>query len=454
MPATLYDSSYYQDQFCTEAMRAVFSDEGRFASWLAFEAALAKAEARAGVIPDEAANAINAAAVVENLDPVAMKEHYERVGFAILPLVKQLAMACPPDAARFVHWGATTQDVLDTGLVLQMRDALVIVETELDATLQALARLVRTHRDTPMAGRTFQQFAAPITFGWKVAGWLDELLNAKERLPELKRRLLRVQFGGAVGTLAPLGEKGLAVRAALADELRIGNPTITWHTIRDGIAEVIFWLGLVGGALARIATEVAMLMRSEIGEVSEPYVPGKGASSAMPQKRNPIACPQIIAIGTRLRWMVGQQMESLVQEHERGIAAMPVEWMVIPEAFLLISGAFQHARPMLEQLEVDTSRMRVNLMSGGGLIMAEAVMAGLAPHIGRGAAHEAVTKAAAEAIDTGRSLHDVLLGDATIMSHLGPGTLEELLEPRNYTGSAGAMADAVLNRAKTEGIAL
>lgn len=454
MPATLFDSPYYQDQFSTAAMRAVFSDTGRFQSWLDFEAALARAEAACDVIPQDAAQAITAAAVTDNLDPPAMKQHFEKVGFAILPLVKALAAACPPEAARFVHWGATTQDVLDTGLVLQMRAGLDLISAELDATIRALIVLAQTHRDTPMAGRTFQQHAVPITFGYKVATWLDEALRLRARLPDLRDRALTVQFGGAVGTLAPLGADGLRVRAALARELDLRDPDITWHTQRDTIGEVIFWLAQCGGLLGRIGTEVVMLMRSEVGEVREPYVPGRGASSAMPQKRNPIACPQIIAIANRLRALVPQAMESQIQEHERGISAMPVEWMVIPEAFLLASGAFLHARPMLEGLDVDTAQMRANLAMGGGLIMSEAVMSGLAPHLGRGVAHETVTAAAAAAIDSGTDLRTQLLAAAVIRDTLDTQTIDALLEPGNYTGQSAAMVDAMLARAATEGFAI
>ncbi|WP_179381643.1 class-II fumarase/aspartase family protein [Jannaschia marina] len=452
MPATLYDSPYYRDQFSTGPMRALFSDDGRFASWLAYEAALARAEAACGVIPDEAAEAIaTAAASTDILDPAAMRDHFERVGFAILPLVKQLRDACPETAARYVHWGATTQDVLDTGLVLQMREGLALIEAELDGTIAALARLARAHRDTPQAGRTFQQHAVPITFGYKVAGWLDEALRHRARLPALKERAFAVQFGGAVGTLAPLGDGGTAVRAALAAELDLRDPDITWHTGRDGLAEVIFWLGLLGGLLGRIGTEVAMLMRSEVSEVREPYVPGRGASSAMPQKRNPIACPQIIAIATRLRALVPQMMESQVQEHERGIAAMPVEWMVIPEAFLLASGALMHARPMLEGLDVDAANMRRTLDAGGGLIMSEAVKSGLAATLGSAGAHEVMTAASARAIDGGVHLREALLATPVVTEAFAEAEIDALLDPAGYTGSCGAMVDAVLARAAKEG---
>lgn len=453
MAATLYDSVYYADQFSTPAMRAVFSDEARFAAWLTCESALARVQARLGLIPESSARAIAAAARVENLDVPAMKAHYDRVGFAIVPLVRQIAAACGPEAARHLHWGATTQDVLDTGLVLQMRDGLALLEAELDATIRALVRLARAHRDTVMAGRTFQQHAAPITFGWKAAGWLDQALRLRERLPGLRARALVVQYGGAVGTLAPLGDRGPEVRAALAAELGLADPAITWHVARDGLAEVVVWLALAGGLLGRIAAEVAMLMRSEIAEVSEPAAPGRGASSAMPQKRNPIACPQILAIATRLRGLVGQQMETLVQEHERGIAAMPVEWMVLPEGFLLASGAFFHARPMLEGLQVDAARMRANLDLGGGTIMAEAAMAGLAPHLGRVQAQDLVAAAARAALDQGGTLRDRLLAEGQVTAHLDLAALDRLLDPAGYTGSAGAMTDAVLARAADAGFA-
>ena len=452
MPASLFDSPYFANKFSTEAMRAVFSDEARFASWLAFEAALARAQAHLGVIPDAAARAISSAARAETLDARAMKAEFDRVGFAIVPLIAALRAACPKEAAAFVHWGATSQDVLDTGLVLQMRDGLALIEAELDGVIAALVRLARRHRDTPMAGRSFQQHAAPITFGYKVAGWLDEAMRHRARLPALKERAFAVQFGGAVGTLATLGDTGPAVRAALARELGLRDPDISWHTGRDAFAEAVFWLGLVGGLLGRIGTEVAALMRSEVGELREPYEPGRGGSSAMPQKRNPVACPQIIAIATRLRWLVGQMMESQVQEHERGTAAMPVEWMVLPEAFLLASGTLAHTRPMLEGLEVDTARMRANLDLGGGLIMAEAAMAGLARHLGRPRAQEIVGDIAARVNRNGTTLREELLAETAVTAHLATDQIARLLDPTGQTGSAGRMVDAVLARAAEAGL--
>jgi 3-carboxy-cis,cis-muconate cycloisomerase len=302
-----------------------------------------------------------------------------------------------------------------------------------------------------MAGRTFQQQAAPITFGFKVAVWLEEMRRHEERLTALKRRTLVGQFGGAVGTLATLGDKGLAVRREMMKELGLGEPEISWHTARDNWAELVAWLAMVGATLGKIATEVATLMRSEVNEVREPYQPGRGASSTMPQKRNPIAAPPVIAIAHRLRECVSSQLTAMMQEHERGVAAMPLEWLVIPEAFVLLSGALKHSRETLEHLEVDAERMRQNLAADGGFLMAEAVMMGLAPQVGRNQAHALVSAAAGRALDAGTTLRAALLEDRQIMSYLSVAELDRLLDPAHYTGSAGAMVDAVLAAARGAG---
>ncbi len=444
MPASLIDSLYFGDTFANPAMRHVFSDESRFRSWLDVEAALARTQARLGLIPVGAAEEISRAAVIERLDLAAMKEEYERVGFPILPLVHQLAKACSPESARWVHWGATTQDIVDTGLVLQMRQGFDLLEADLLAAMDALAALVRAQRDTVMPGRTFQQQAAPITFGFKAAIWLDELQRHHQRLAEVKRRALVCSYGGAVGNLSTLGSDGAKVVAALAKELDLVEPPITWHTARDGWAEAVFWLALVGATLGKIGTEVASLMRSEVGEVREPYQPGRGASSTMPQKRNPIACPILIAASTRLRDAVPSQLTAMIQEHERSVAGQPTEWLVIPETFVLASGALRHARELLSGLEVDAVRMRANLDLGNGLLMAESVMMGLAPQLGRGRAHDLVSAAANRAIEQATPLRDQLITDAEVMQWLSETELDQLLEPANYLGSTQTMIDAVL----------
>lgn len=446
MAVGLIDSIYYRDTFGNAEMRSVFLDEQRFTAWLKVESALARSQARLGLIPKAAADEISRQSVVENLDFAAMKDEYEQVGFPILPLVHQLAKACDPESARWVHWGATTQDIVDTGLVLQMREGFGIIEGQLDEVVAILARLARDHRDTVMAGRTFQQQAAPITFGFKAAVWLDELIRHRERLVDIKRRTLVCQFGGAVGTLATFGQDGIAVLEELARELDLETPAISWHTARDGWAEAVFWLSMLGASLAKIATEVATLMRTEVNEVREPFMPGRGGSSTLPQKRNPIACPIIIAIGNRLREHVGSQLTAMIQEHERAVAGQPLEWLVIPDAFVLASGSLKQTIEMLGGLNVDAQRMRENLNHSGGLLLAEAVMMELAPTIGRGQAHDLVYAAAGRAWDSGITLREALQADHGVITHLTEADLDRLLDPAQYTGCTSEMIDRVLAR--------
>jgi 3-carboxy-cis,cis-muconate cycloisomerase len=440
------DVHYYDAWMRSADMRSMFSQDAMFRSWLDVEGALARAEARVGLVPPAAADEIVRAASVGNVDVAEMTRHYQQVGFPIVPLVRQLTRACGAEAAGYVHWGATTQDVVDTGLVLQIRDGLRLIEADLEGIITAVARLCFEHRDTVMVGRTFQQHAAPITFGYKAAVWLDELLRHRERLGELRRRVLVVQFGGAVGTLATLGPAGLEVRRALAEELDLGEPAISWHTARDGWAELVFWLAAVGATLAKMASEIATLMRTEIDEVREPHEPGRGGSSAMPQKRNPVSCPVIIANGQRLRDLVPSQLAAMVQDHERAVAGQSLEWQIIPQAFLLLSGSLMHSRRVLEGLDVNVAAMRRNLENGRGFLMAEAVMMGLAAFIGRSQAHTIVEAVAGRALDARLTLREGLLADPVVMTHLTVADLDRLLDPANSTGSAGAMVDAVLAR--------
>lgn len=445
MPSSLIDSDYYRDMFGTAAMRNLFSDDARFTAWLDTEVALARAEARCGLIPETAAEAIASAAKLENLDIAAMKTEYEQVGFPILPLVHQLAAACDPESARYVHWGATTQDIVDTGLVLQMHEALDLIDSELSAIVAATRKLADHHRDTVMPGRTFQQHAAPITFGFKAAVWLDELTRHQQRLAEIRPRALRCQFGGAVGTLATLGDRGLDVVRELSRELDLPAPPISWHTSRDAWAELLFALTLLTTTFGKIGNEVATLMRTEVGELREPFAPGRGGSSTMPHKRNPIACPILIAIADQLRNCTTPLLASMTQEHERGVAAQPTEWLALSDAFILTSGSLRHARHTLENLEVDPERMRANLDLTQGLLMAESVMMGLAPHTGRNQAHDLVKKASNLAITKQTHLRDALLRLPEITTHLTPGQLEHLLNPANYLGTAKQMIQNTLN---------
>lgn len=445
MSVSFFYNNYFSDMFGDADMVKIFSDQTRTEKWLDAEVALAFAQEKIGVIPSGTADRIKKAAVLENIDQVAMKAEFDKVGFPILPFVHQLTNACDSETAKWVHYGATTQDILDTGTVLQMRDGLTIVENYLNDIIEVLARLAKQFKETPMAGRTFQQLAAPITFGYKTAIWLDEILRHKERLNELKPRLMVGQCSGAVGTFATLGDNGLAVQNLMMEELELGTPDITWHVARDTWAELINCFGMLAATLAKIAQEIAILMRSEIGELSEPFEKGRGASTTLPQKRNPISCEPIIANAHKLRELAGSQMVSMIQEHERGaLGQMHLEWMVIPEAFILLSGSLKHSHFILENLVVDTERMRENLNLNGGLIMAEAVMMGMAPKVGKKKAHDLVYTAAGNAHGKGMSLKEALLETPEISSILSEQEIDTLLDPLNYTGSAVKMVDAVL----------
>ena len=438
------DSAIYGGLFTTPAMRAVFSDEARLQRMLDVEAALARAEAKLGLIPPEAAAEITAKADVVRFDLKAIGEGTALVGYPIVPLVKALGQACAGDAGRYVHWGATTQDIIDTGLVLQLRDALDLIGGELDGTEAALAGLASRYRDTPMAGRTHLQHALPITFGFKCALWLAPLQRHRARLTRLSEDIAMVQFGGAVGTLASLGTEGIRVMTGLAEELGLRAPPIAWHVGRDGLAETVGFLGLVTGSLAKIATDVALLMQAEVGEVAEPYQEGRGGSSTMPQKRNPIACELILACAKNVRQLAPVMLDAMVQDHERATGPWHAEWVALPQAFALTAGALHHARTMLEGLIVDPERMRRNLDLTRGMISAEAVMMALAPHVGREEAHHRVAAACQRAIADGAHLRDALAADPEVTRHLSAAQVDELLDPRNYTGLAAAFVDRVL----------
>jgi 3-carboxy-cis,cis-muconate cycloisomerase len=443
------DSSFYRGLFTTPAMRAVLSDEARLQRMLEVEASLARAQAKLGLIPAEAAREITANADVSRIDIAAIGRGTELVGYPIVPLVKALAQACAGNAGRWVHWGATTQDIMDTGLVLQLREGLALIGQDLAGAEAALVDLARRYRDTPMAGRTHAQHALPITFGFKCALWLAPLQRHAERLARLRSELAVVQFGGAVGTLASLGADGIRVMDELAAELDLRTPPIAWHVGRDGLAEVAGFLGLLTGSLGKIATDVALLMQAEIGEVAEPYQEGRGGSSTMPQKRNPIACEFILACAANVRQLVPVMLGAMVQDHERATGPWHAEWIALPEAFALSAGALHHARTLLEGLVVDPARMRRNLDVTQGMISAEAVMMALAPHVGREQAHHLVAAACQRALARGGHLLDELQADPTITAHLPPQRLGELLDPRHYTGLAAAFVDRVLVRGAT-----
>ncbi len=446
MPVNPADGPVMGALYGTDAMRAAMGEMAFLQRMLDVEAALARAQARLGIVPAEAAAAITAAAQAERLDLAALAAATRNTGYPVVGLVRQLSALAGPEAGRWTHWGATTQDIMDSAVVLQMRDGLELIGADLARLIDAFAAMARTHRDTVMAGRTHLQHALPVTFGYKVAVWLSPLITMRERLEALWPRALRLQFGGAAGTLASLGAEGEAVQAALAKELGLALPDIPWHVSRDGIAEAVCWLGLLTGALAKIATDVMLLMQTEVAEVAEPHQAGRGGSSTMPQKRNPIACEYILAQSRGVHALVPQVLAAMAQDQERGTGPWQAEPLAVPQAFLLAHGALAQALTIGEGLVVDPVRMRANLDGTGGLIMAEAVMMGLAPALGRGEAHHVVNQACDTALAERIPLADALLRDAGVAAALSRDAIERLTDPANYLGAAGAFVDRVLAR--------
>jgi len=443
MASTAFDSPILGNLFSTEAMRQVFADEHRVAIYLEIEATLARVEALVGIIPQEAAEAITAQAQIANLDMAALARRTEIAGSPIIPVVDQLAVRCGR-FGEYVHWGATTQDIMDTATAIQLREALALVEDDLCAISSSLAELARRYRDTPMAGRSMLQHAVPITFGLKTAEVLVAVERHRTRLKELRPRALVGQLAGAVGTLASLGERGLEVQRELMKELQLGEPEIAWHTHRDGFAEVGSFLALVTGTLAKFAGDIKLLMQSEVAEASEPAQAGRGSSSTMPQKRNPVACNFIIACGSLARQNAAALMEAMVQDHERASGPWMIEWMALPEAFLAASGALFHARNLTAGLHIDEKRMRENLDATGGLISSEAVMMALAPSLGRHRAHELIAEISRRAGEQRKPLIEMLSANEEVSKCLDRAALEKLLDPANYLGLAPEMVDRAL----------
>ena len=440
------DQTVFGALYGTDAMRAVFSERSYLQRMLDVEAALARAQAKLGIVPAEAAATITAAADAARLDLPALAAATRNTGYPVVGLVRQLSALAGEQAGRWTHWGATTQDIMDTATVLQMRDGLDLIEAELRALCAALAARTAQHRETVMAGRTHLQHALPVTLGYKWAVWLAPLLTMLERLDQLRPRALRLQFGGAAGTLASLGDQGLAVSAALAEELSLPEAEIPWHVARDGLAEAVCWLGLVTGALTKLATDVMLLMQSEVAELSEPHVAGRGGSSTMPQKRNPIACEYTLAQARGVHALVPQMLAAMAQDQERGTGPWQAEALAIGQAFLLTHGAVAQARFIAEGMVVDTARMRRNIDATGGLIMSEAVMMGLAPQIGRGEAHHVVNHACDVALATGVTLAEALRAEPTLNGRIDDAMIATLTEPAGYLGAAGAFCDRVLAR--------
>ena len=443
--ATVIDSVIYRDIFSTSAMREVWSDETRIQRYLDFEKALALVQGRLGVIPAEAAEEIAKHCNVSEIDFLKLKAATEHIGYPVLGVVRQLTANCKKDLGQWCHWGATTQDITDTATVMQIRASLLLVEADLDAVIQSLSNLALVHRHTPMIGRSNLQQAVPLTFGYKAAVWLAGFHRHLDRLHQMRDRVLIAEFGGAVGTLASLGSSGLPVQKALAEELELNQPPIAWHTIRDTIAEVGCFLGMVCGSLDKIAADVKVMMMTELTEVQEPSGGGgRGASSTMPQKRNPISCAYITACSAVVRQHAASLLSAMSADFERATGPWEIEWLVLPEIFCFTAGALYQARYMLEGLVVHGDNMMKDLKLTDGLVNTEAVMMALGPKMGRGEAHDRLAKICIAVADGKGRLIDLLSKDTEVAKYFNRKELEQLLEPTNYIGNSGEMVDRVL----------
>jgi 3-carboxy-cis,cis-muconate cycloisomerase len=442
MASHFIDYQLFGDQFSTPEARAIFDERAMLQRWLDVEVALAAAQAELGLIPAAAAATIAASARVERLDLDRVRRDLQTTAHPIVPVVRELERLCGP-AGRWVHWGATTQDILDTGMVLQLRTVHGLVRRDLVALIGVLAGLASAHRDTVMAGRTHAQQALPITFGFKVAGWVAECLRHVTRLDEAAPRLLVGELAGAVGTLAGFGEQGEAVQRLALGKLGLGVPLIAWHAARDTIAEFVALLSLIGGTLARVANEVVQLQRSEVMELEEPFAPGKVGSSTMPHKRNPTHAERVVAIGRLLRGLAATAQDAMVAAHERDMSAGRAEWVLVPEASCLAAAALHWTLVIARGLHVNVDRMTENLGRLGGLLLSEPVMLALGRSIGRNAAHDVAYEAAMAAFEGKGSFRDRLLA-ARVAAALGPAELDLLLDPRRYTGLAGSFVDRVV----------
>ena len=429
------------------AMRAVCDDVACLQHMLDFEAALARAEAATGVIPAGAAGPIGSACKAGSFDLAALAEAATRSGNLAIPLVKALTAdvaRADPDAARYVHWGATSQDVIDTATMLTLRAGIDVLLKDIGRAIAGFARLAQQHRNTAVVARTWLQHALPMPFGLKLAEYAAALHRSRVRLLRLRRETLALQFGGAAGTLAALGDKGLTVAESLARELQLPLPDAPWHSHRDRLAEAASVLAIIAGTCGKIARDVQLMMQTDVAEAFEPPGEGRGGSSTMPHKRNPVAAATALAAATMAPNLAATIFAAQVGDHERSAGPWHAEWPTLPSLLLVTSGGLAAIVDVAEGLEVDVARMRVNLDATGGLIMAEAVAMALAAKIGKREAHHLVEAASKKAVAEKKDLRDVLTKDAEVTAHLSADRLTKLFEPMAYQGVSQALIDRLL----------
>ena len=444
--ASMIDSPLFGGLFSTEEMRKIWGDETTIQKWLDVEAALARAEAKLGIIPKMHAQEITRKARVELIDMEEMKRQLFHTHHPIMPLIRCFQKACSPEAGEFIHWGATTQDIMDTGAVLQLRDANDLILRDLKETYRLLARIAKKYKNTVQAGRTHGQHALPITFGYKVAVWASEIKRHLQRIKESSPRVFQGQFAGAVGTLASIGAPGLKLQKLMFADLRLAVPEIAWHVARDTMAEIVFIYAMIGSTLTQVCNEIVGLQRTEVAEVEEPFHMGKVGSSTMPHKRNPMMSEGVIALGKLIHAQVGPALADMIAENERDQRGWMAEWSFLPETCCLLSGMLFWTNKVLAGLIVYPENMTRNLDALHGLLLSENVMLKLGEKIGRQASHEVVYELCMEAFEKRVPLKPLLMKDTRVNKHLTERQIDELLDPTKYTGLAAKFVDRVIGR--------
>lgn len=449
MASFCLDSKLFRDEYGTPEMRAVFSDEALMQKWLDCWVALAEAEADVGMIPKKDADHIKACAKWQNMDFDKIAEGFKVTSHPLMPQINEFSRICGPEAGRWVHWGATTQDIMDTAFVLEMKDAWAIVRRDVKELLKLTLKRAEENKNLAMAGRTHVQQAVPITLGYKFAVWADELGHHLVRMQEAEKRIFRGQLGGAAGTLASLGAKALEIRKGFCHYLGLEEPTITWHVARDGYAEYASIIAMIAGTIGQIANEIIHLQRTEVGEIEEGFSKGKIGSSTMPQKRNPMICENTVANVRTIQQNAALGFTCLVQLHERDMTYWQTEWSYIPQITILLSSCLANAKNVMTNMIIHKERIHENLHLTKGLIVSERCMLDLGQYLGRQTAHAVIHESCMTAFENNRPLLDVLLEDHRVTDKISKEELEKILTPETYTGKAAAMTDAVVEKWKS-----
>jgi adenylosuccinate lyase len=451
MASGVFDDALLKHLWSTDELRAIFSDRNRVQKWYEFEAALALEQAGLGIIPQEAARDIAANAKVEKVDMEAIAAEIRRIKHPLVPALKAVEKLCKEGHGEYIHFGPTTQDVLDTAVVLQMKDAHAIYLRDMKAIGQALYKLAEAHKSTPMAGRSHGVQALPITFGHKAAIWLSEMGRNYERLRQAEPRVFVGGMVGAVGTQASYGPQARELERRLMKRLGVGVADINWQPARDRFAEYVCVLAIVGQTLGKIANEIVNLEHTEIGELYEPFSEGKVGSSTMPHKRNPSSCEAVVGVSRALRYNAALMLECMIIEHERDGSSWRAEWKALPESCLMAGGLLAMMRYVLSGLTVDAKRMRENLDKLGGFLLSERVMFELSEKVGKQTAHELVYEASMHGIEHGVSFEKALMQDQRVAAALTPQELRAVLDPTTYIGLAPQIVDEVLAQTRKSG---